>query len=327
MVIQPLIRHVRVSPPVHVKISVVGADGFLGRCLAQALGGVGVVYGPCGEGEVHVSQAQTALERSDVVINAGGFRVRPGCRYADYQRVHLGATSALLPWIRKDALLLHLSSASVLGKSKDQKLGNSTAPSPRSFPSPAYALAKLEADRFLEQAAANRGSRVIFLRPAVVYGPQEAGMLGTLCQLAKRGIILRLYPRNFRHHLCFTGLLVEAVRRIIELNWKLPNLASFLIADPYTVTNQELESMVREHAHKNLRTVRVPVGVLAFLLRNSFHSRSPRFDLKTWGEILGVMNLDTEYDSSETFSALGIDAKAYSINRTLRPVLEQIFER
>lgn len=326
MVTKPLLRHSQLSSLVHAKIAVVGADGFLGGCLAQALGGVGVVYGPCGEGEVHVSQAQRALDRSDVVINAGGFCVCPGCSYPDYQRLHLGATSALLPWIRKDALLLHFSSASVLGKSRHQKLGNSTAPHPTSFPSPAYAVAKLEADRFLEQAAAKRGSRVIFLRPAAVYGQPGAGMLDTLCQLAKCGIILRLYPRNVRHHLCFTGLVVEAARRIIELNPQLPNLTSLVIADPYTVTNRELESMLRVHAHKSLSTLRVPVGVLAFLLRHSFHSRTPRFDLKTWGEILGVMNLDTEYDPSETFSVLGIDAKAYSIDRTLRPVLEQAFE-
>lgn len=316
----------QVKTSVQAKVAVVGADGFLGGCIAQALGGDRVVYGACGNGEVHVSQAQRVVERADVVINAGGFRVRPGCRYPDYQRVHQGALSALVPWVRKDALLLHFSSASVLGKSKHQKLGNSAPPDPDSFPSRAYALAKLEADQFLEREAATRDFRVIFLRPAAVYGAQGTGMVDTLLQLAKRGIMLRLHPRNARHHLCYAGLLVEVVRRVIELSSELPHLTPLVIADPYTVMNEELETMLRLYVRKKARTFTVPVGLLASLLQHSFHSRTPRFDLKTWGEILGVMNLDTEYDPSETFRVLGIDAADYSIDRTLRPILQHALE-
>jgi len=316
----------QVKKSVQAKIAVVGADGFLGGCLAHALGGDRIVYGPSGNGDVHVSQAQRVFEGADVVINAGGFRVRPGCSYPDYRRVHQGALSALVPWVRKDALLLHFSSASVLGKSKHQKLGNSAPPAPESFPSRAYALAKLEADRFLEREAATRDFRVIFLRPAAVYGAQGTGMVGTLLQLAKRGIILRLHPRDARHHLCYAGLLIEVVRRVIDLNTELPHLTPLVIADPYTVTNEELETMLRLYVRKNSRTVTVPVGFLAYLLQHSFHSRTPRLDLKTWGEILGVMNLDTEYDPSETLRVLGIDAAAYSMDRTLRPILQQALE-
>src|SRR5262245_42582776 len=98
-------------------IAVVGADGFVGGGLAEALQAKGGVYGPPGNGDTPISQAAELLKNADVVVNAGGFRVRRGLTYTDYQHCHQGATSALVPRIRKGALLVHISSAHVLGKS------------------------------------------------------------------------------------------------------------------------------------------------------------------------------------------------------------------
>jgi nucleoside-diphosphate-sugar epimerase len=312
--------------PTKPLIAVVGADGFVGGGLAEALQAERVVYGPCRSGDIHISQAERLLSKAEVIINAGGFRVRPGCTYADYQQSHKGATSAFVPWIRKGALLLHISSPSVLGKSKDQKLGNQTPPNPRSFPSPAYALAKLEADQFLQEAAAERDFRLIFLRPAVVYAQQGAGMVDTLIKLAKRGIILRLYPRNARHHLCHMNLLVEVVRRVIGQN-HLPHLSCLVVADPYTVTNRELETMIRRHLRQTSVTLPIPVGWISAALRHFFHSRNPKWDLRTQGEIFGVLNLDTVYDPFETFLLLGIEPSQYSLEKTLQPLIEEAFQQ
>jgi len=303
-------------------IAVVGADGFVGGCLAAALGAERIVYGPCASGDIHISQADVLLQKADVVINAAGFRVRPGCTYADYQRSHQGATSVIVPWIRQGALFLHISSASVLGKSKNRALSNQAPPNPASFPSAAYALAKLEADQFLEKAAAERKFRLTFLRPAVVYGPQGAGMIETLLNLAKRGIILRLYPRSARHHLCHTTLLVDVVRRVVDLNQS-RHLNCLIVADPYTVTNRQLEMMLRQYLPRKGTTLPIPVSLLSTLLRHGFHSRNPRLDLRTWGEIFGVLNLDTAYDPSETFSLLGLDPSQYLLEKTLQPLMRE----
>lgn len=306
-------------------IAIVGADGFVGSGLAAALRAEKVVYGPCRDGEVSISQAEGVLHKADVIINAGGFRVRPGCTYADYQRSHQGATSAFVPWIRKGALLIHFSSASVLGKSPEQKLGNQTPPDPRSFPSPAYALAKIEADQFLQQAAAERDFRVIFLRPAVVYAPQGAGMIDTLIKMAKRGINLRLYPREARHHLCHMSLLVEAMRRVIERHHLL-HLSCLVVADPYTVTSRELEAMLTRYSPKRMMPLPIPVSWLSTLLRHSFHSKHPKLDLATWGEIFGVLHMDTVYDPFDTFRLLEIDSAQYSLEKTLQPLIQQAFQ-
>src|SRR5262249_60114154 len=123
-----------------VLTAVVGADGFVGHGLASALGAKRIVYHSARTGETHIGQAERLIRQADVIINCGGFRVRPGCGYGDYQRSHQGSTSAFVPWIKKGALFLHVSSTSVLGKGVG--LGNNTPANPQTFPSPTYASAK-----------------------------------------------------------------------------------------------------------------------------------------------------------------------------------------
>lgn len=308
-------------------VTVVGADGFLGGGLARALAAYRVVYGPPGNGDVPVSQAEGLIRRADVIINAGGFRVRPGCSYADYQRSHEGATSVLMPWVRKGALFIHISSASVLGKSKDQKLGNQTPPNPRTFPSPAYALAKLEVDQFLQRAAAEREFRLIYLRPAAVYSPHGAGMVDTVLKLAKRGITLHLYPREARHHLCCLDLLLEVARRVIEQNIDVPHLSRLVVADPYTITNLEMEAIIRQFMPCKKISAPIPLPLISAILRHSFHSQNPKLDLRTWGEIFGLLHLDTAYDPCETFRLLGIDPSQYSLDKTLKPLIRRALQQ
>jgi nucleoside-diphosphate-sugar epimerase len=301
-------------------IAVVGADGFVGSGLARALGAERIVYGPAKQGEVHVGASAALLSRADVVVIAHGFRVRPGCSYPDYQRSHQGATAALVPRIRSGALVLHISSASVLGKGVG--LGNQTPPNPRTFPSPSYALAKLEEDQYLERASAEHGFRVVFLRPAVVYSSQGAGMVDTLLKLARKGVTLRLHPQTARHHLCHMDLLAEVARRVIARG-DLPDRSRLVVADPYTVTSRELEEMTRPARRRGSVTVPLPLPWMSGLLRFTFHSKSPRLDLRTQGEIFGVLHMDTVYDPSETMRLLGIDPADYALDKTLRPVVEE----
>ncbi len=306
--------------PTERLIAVVGADGFVGGGLSRALRARRVVYGPASGDDVHVSKSEHLIRQADVVINCGGFRVRPGCSWAEYRQSHEGATSVFVPWLRKGALLVHTSSASVLGRGVG--LGNRAPPNPGTFPSPGYATAKAEEDRYLEETAAARGFRVIFVRPAVVYSAAGAGMVGTLLRLAQRGISLRLYPREARHHLVHMDLVVDVVRRVVERDG-LPSGSRLVVADPYTVTNRQLEAMVHRALPKANLVVPLPVHWLSAALRHTFHSHNPSLDLKTRGEVFGVLSMDTVYDPSETFQLLGIDPARYSIEKTLEPLIAE----
>ncbi len=304
-------------------VAVVGADGFVGGGFATGLGARRIVYGPCRAGEVHVSQAEDLLRTADVVINAGGFRVRRGLTLADYRQCHEVANSRFVPWIKKGALFLHMSSAHVLGKSRNGKLGNHSPPNPDTYPSAAYARAKLEADQAIEKAALERGFKAVFLHPTILYErPGDTSLPDNLCKSARAGRLLRLYPRDARHHLCHLSILVEVARRLIARD-DVPNLSHLVVADPFVVTSRELEEMIRQYHHGRARTVPIPSGLMSTLLRFSFHSSNPALDLRTWGDIFGVFHLDTEYDPSETFQLLEMDPSQYAIDRTLLPFMQQ----
>lgn len=303
-------------------VAVIGADGFVGAGLASALDAKRIVYGPARNGDVPIGEAAPALSESQVIINAGGFRVRPGCQYRDYRRSHQLAAAAIVPLIPRDACLIHISSASVLGRSNNSALGSAAIPDPDSFPSPAYAKAKLETDDFLTHAAEKHGFRLILIRPAVVYSPQGAGMMDTVLKLARSGITLKMYPAKARHHFCHMKLLAEVICRVAEQERRLAG-RRFIVADPYVISNEELFGLVKRYQRVRRMTVPLPVHWLSGALRHSFHSSNPRLDFKTWGEIFGVLNLDTEYDASETFSALGIDRAAYTREKTLEPFIRE----
>jgi len=303
-------------------IVVVGADGFVGGHLAAALDARKIVYRTAADDEVHVTHAGSLLEKADVIINAAGFRIRPGFTAEDYRRSHQGATAKLVPFVRRGTLFLHISSASVLGKSKTKKLGNHTETDLTHFPAPDYALAKLEADEFLKAVAAEREFRLVLLRPSNLYAPGAEGMLLSLMRLAKSGVMLRLYPRSSRQHFCDVNLLAEVARRVIE-NGGLPQATALVVADPYTVTNRELEELIRRHLRRSVVTVPLPVSWMSSVFRHSIRSKNPKFDLVTQGEILGFMNLDSVYDPFETFSLLGIDPGHYSQESTLEPVIRE----
>jgi nucleoside-diphosphate-sugar epimerase len=324
LTIAPVSDRNAVRPSTSPLVAVVGADGFVGGGLAKALRSEDslqtkkVVYGPAADEDIHISRAEGLLRQADVILNCGGFRVRLGCDYQDYQSSHKGSTSVFVPWIKKDAVLIHISSASVLGKGHG--LGNHTPPDPATFPAPGYALAKLEEERYLEEVSIECGFRVIFLRPAVLYSAQGAGMVATIIGLARRGISLQLHPRGARQHLAHMDLLADVVGRVLQDD-AVPNLSCFVVADPFTVTNRELEDIIRQFQQRKGLPLPLPVHWLSALLRRTFHSRHPRLDLKTMGEILGVMASDIVYDPSETYRLLKVDPSRYSIDKTLLPAI------
>jgi hypothetical protein len=147
-------------------------------------------------------------------------------------------------------------------------------------------------------------------------------MIDTVLKLARKRITLRLYPRAARHHLCHMDLLAEVARRAIA-HRDLPDRSALVVADPYTVTNTELEALTRAGRPSAGLTLPLPLPLMSRLLRSTFHSTIPRFDLRTHGEILGVLHMDTVYDPSETMRLLGIDPADYAREKTLHPIVAE----
>ena len=294
-------------------IAVVGADGVVGNVLAAALDARRIVFRAPGPGEIATGDADETLRSASVVINASGFRVRPGLSADDYRRSHAEAVARLVPRLSKGALLVQVSSASVLGRDPARPLGNSGAGRPESFGSPAYALAKREAEETAREATAAAGVRLAILRPAILYGSSPDGMLGTLLVLARKGILLRLAPAAHRHHLCSFPLLVEAVKALSRRGEGVEK--PLVLADPFFLTNADLAEAVQS-VHGARVTLPFPAALAGSILRLFPRSTSPRLDLRTWGEILGILALDTVYDPAETYRLLAIEPARFARART-----------
>jgi nucleoside-diphosphate-sugar epimerase len=294
-------------------IAVVGADGYVGGALASALGAGRVVFRAPLPGEIAIGMADSLLRSASIVINAAGFRVRPGLTAADYRRTHEEAVSRLIPRISPGALFVQISSASVLGKNAATPLGSSEGGRPEGFGCPNYAIAKREAEQVARKASSARGVRLVVLRPAILYGREPDGMIGTLQALAAKGILLRLVPSRHRHHLCSLPLLVETVRAIVRRSEG--TAQPLVLADPFVVTSGEIAGIARER-HAVRLSLPLPAGLVGSLLRRFPRSRSPRLDFRTWGEILCILALDTVYDTAETYRLLGIEASRFSRERT-----------
>ncbi|HQR66752.1 MAG TPA: NAD-dependent epimerase/dehydratase family protein [Thermoanaerobaculia bacterium] len=294
-------------------IAVVGADGTVGSALAAALGAGRVVYRDPRPGETSIGAADELLRSATVVVNAAGFRVRPGLASADYRESHAGAVARLIPRLAPGTMLVQISSASVLGKDPARALGADPAGRPETFGCPAYALAKREAEEVARAAAAAHGLKIVVVRPAVLYGPEPDGMIGTLLTLGRKGLLLRLVPAGHRHHLCSFPLLVEAIERIARAGE--PIEPPLVVADPFVVTSAEIAAAIRE-VHRPRVAIPFPAGLGGAVLRLFPRPTSPQLDLRTWGEILGILALDTVYEPHETFRRLGIDPSRFSRERT-----------
>ncbi len=306
------------------EIVIVGADGLVGGCLADALGGLRVVYRrPSAPREVHIDGAADAIAGARVVVNAAGFSARPGLSDEACAESHIGATRRLVPRLARGATLVHVSSASVLGVAAGRALGPDSPPDPDSAPFRRYAHIKLDAEREARALGAARGLRVTVLRPSNVYGPGGHGTLVTLAKLARRGVVLRIVPSAGRQHFCAGRLLGRVAKEAIARDGA--GDGTWLVADPFIMTNAELAADLRTLAARRglrTRTLVVPAAAIGRVLRRGFRSSYAHLDVKTWGEVFGFVGMDVAYDARETYRALGIDPTEFEKDRTLTPFLE-----
>lgn len=236
------------------------------------------------------------------------------------------ATSKLISYIKKDCIFIHISSASVLGKSKNKIFDDNHIPDPKSFPCSNYAQTKLETDVWLQKKSNEKEFKLFIIRPSVLYSSDGEGMLNSLLKLAKKRIILRLYPRKARHHLCEMKLFIKTVNQIIKTHNQLSQQI-FIIANPYTITNIQIEKEIRKNMTKNNIIIPLPLSLISFFLRIGFLSKIFKYDFVTWGEILDIMNLDTVYATSSTFKLLDIDKSEYSKEKTFSKLIKETMNK
>jgi nucleoside-diphosphate-sugar epimerase len=311
-------------------VAVVGADGHVGAILANALGATRVVYATnhaaARADDLPIAELARACEKADFVVNAGGFSVHPGLTRADYERTHVAATRNVIAAMRPGSALVHISSAAVLG-GRGVRLDGRARPDPSSFVAATYAEVKLESEDLAARESLRHGLDLVVVRPSTIYTLGAAGMLATWVRFARRGVLLRLYPRGARHSLCSGRLLAAVVRAAIDRHRRGDAPAAWLVADPFVVTNREIEDMVRARAARRLRTVPMPIGAIGAALRRVPAVPHRALDLHGRGAIYGLLAMDVEYDARATYEGLGLDPAAFTRETTLVPAIDAEFAR
>jgi nucleoside-diphosphate-sugar epimerase len=306
---------------------VVGADGVVGGILLRALDGVAVVHRAPRSGEHAIADARDLLAAARVVVNAQGFRPRPGMTPKQLDDSHGPATAQLVDRLSPGTTLVHVSSAAVLGVgARDGAVGSAWPAAPESFPMPEYAVSKWRAERVAIERGGARGLKTVVLRPAVVFEHPADGMLASLVRLARtRNVVLRLLPSRARHHFCSSSLLTAVARAVVARSSELAHGEALTVADPFVITNGQLREQLCLPLVGRLHVeIPAPARVAASVLAHVASLPGP--DLAGLAEVFAVMGMDVRYDAAATFERLGLDAAEYSLVRTWAPFVAETLD-
>ena len=283
-------------------VLVVGKGGTLGAALAERLDADALelrMPDPTND------EVVPEIARADVVVNAGGPRVRPGLGFADYFREHVGVAGRVVRSMRAGTHLVFLSSTAVFGARSGPPLSPTTPEAPTLFPSAAYACAKLAAETTTRALARERDVRVTVLRPSMVYGPGIDSALESVRRLRGRGLSLRFTPGRLRQHLVHIDLLVAAVAHAAS---QAPPQSDriLLAADPFVLTNDDL-----------VLGGGAPIVLPVDLADVAGHMLGGLgIDAPSLVETLSVLAIDNEFDSRTLFTELDLDPATFARERT-----------
>lgn len=193
------------------------------------------------------------LAGCEAVVHAAGLvKART---LADYRAVNVGGTERLLAAAKTvcpDAVFVSVSSQAAAGPALG---GRPVAEGDLSRPVSWYGISKLEG----EQAVARdwRGPWVV-LRPAVLYGPRDRGLL-TYFQMVERGFV----PVPAARARIQLGPVEEAALGIARAASR-PDLSGRVgfLCDPQPVTVRELATRVAATAGRRVRVVEIPDAVV-----------------------------------------------------------------
>lgn len=124
-----------------------------------------------------------------------------------------------------------------------------------------YGKSKLQGEQALKEIAKSSGKiRPAIIRPPVVYGPRDQGVL-ELFRWIKRGILPLGGPEGARLCLVHVHDLVRAAKAVAELDLA----GTYYVTDDSAYTWNEFGRRAAEYMHSDLREVRIPPVVSRFV--------------------------------------------------------------
>lgn len=292
------------------RILVTGADGFIGRALVDSLRQSGdsvlaVVRGtkavvPAGVQTMHIADIRTArwehaLEGVDVVIHLAArthiLRERNSNPLAEYRAVNVQPTIDLFHACQAAAVerFIFVSSIGVYGKWSE---GHPFTETDAARPAEPYAISKWEAEESLRALLVRDSTKLIVIRPALIYGPYAKGNFLKLMRWIDAGRPLPFgavhAKRNFLGLTSFCQLMQKCLANRFEAE------QLFVAADKTPVSTHELISAIAAAMNVMVKQTRVPVKLLSILAK--MINRSAEFER---------LSTSLEVDSSRATTVLG----------------------
>lgn len=264
-------------------ILVTGASGFVGSALVTHLAQLGLKVRACSRlmaahpNEVVESVSGVdLLTATDLIPLLAGVSsvVHAAARVhvmhetstdplADFRMMNVDATLRLARQAAAAGVkrFIFLSTIKVNGESTP--LGQPFLAADQPNPQDAYAISKLEAERGLQQIAAETGLEVVIIRPPLVYGPGVEANFGRLLSWVKKGIPLPLgcATANRRSFVAIDNLTDFIVTCIQH-----PKAANqvFLVSDGHDVSTAALLRDMANALNRKALLVPIPVHWLAW---------------------------------------------------------------
>lgn len=252
-----------------MKIFVIGASGFVGSAVSRylAVKGHSVFRGvgpsdreSCGDARIDLSEEDPfkgveGHEMFDAVVNCSGIAHRTG-RVADrdFTQINVEGARKVAQFAAESGAtsLIHLSSVLVYGNQLGASPVDETAqPTPRDT----YARSKLEGENAVVKACADRGLRLVVLRPAPIIGEGGKGNVSRLIRAIDRRRFIWIGNGNNRRSLVY----VEDVARATDLALKATGFHSIFNVVGGSATMAEIVAVISDRLERKIWRAKVPV--------------------------------------------------------------------
>lgn len=301
-------------------VAVTGAAGFLGGHLVAGLRARGIRVLPIVR-EIDERSPQgswplssilrdpSPLDGIDALIHSAAIRHRHGVQPPAYRLSNVELVRELMTAAASRVRrFVFVSSVGVYGFPKDLPITESSPFVPRTF----YSQTKVEAELLVRELARPLKLEFTIVRPTIVYGPNDDGMLVKLADMirARRYLIVG-DGQNTLHHTHVDDV-VEGIRRASHL----PAAAGedMILAGPETITLERLSLLVASLVGAKVPRVRVPMwlaravatGVDVAAYRDvSFAER----ELPVQHDKLDVMTVSVAFDTSKAKRLIGFQPR------------------
>lgn len=305
-----------------MRIAVTGASGFVGRVVCEYLTQkdhdiVAISRNPnvipqadnitmdLVENE-NLKEISMALAGCDAVIHTIGLahmtETDEELLSSDFSRVNVDcaeriAKACLFADIRT---LIYLSSVKAVGeRSPNDTSGNPIPFNQHTDPMPedAYGLSKLKAEDILEKILDNRNTRLVILRPPLVYGVGQKGNLAKLFDLVDAGIPLPLASITNKRSLISVNNLADAIATVLASSEE--SSGRYFVSD-IELSLPELILEIGNSLKAKVRLIAFPLGLLALCAK--FLGKTSEFNKVAYSLVVDDAKFREHYSWKPRFS-------------------------